>query len=52
MVRTHWHVRLTLESSEKAQVLAEAEAECRSASNYIGRLIRERKQAEKSETTA
>lgn len=46
MARTHWHLRLTLESSAKQRVEELAQAERRSISNYVSVLI-EKDQREK-----
>lgn len=39
VTRTHWHLRITLESSAKERVKALAETDRRSASNYVRLLI-------------
>jgi len=36
---THWHLRITLESSAKEQIQGRADAERRSAANYVRVLI-------------
>lgn len=45
MTVTHWHLRITLESSAKDRLRWLAERERRSASNYV-RLLIERDQVE------
>lgn len=49
MARTHWHLRLTLESSAKQRVEELAQAERRSISNYVSVLI-EKDQREKEQS--
>lgn len=39
MVKIHWHVRITLESSAKQRAEEIAKADRRSATNYVGTLI-------------
>jgi predicted CopG family antitoxin len=47
MTETHWHIRLTLDSSTKEGVIEDAKKERRSVSNYI-RILLEREQNEKA----
>jgi predicted DNA-binding protein len=39
MVKTHWHLRITLESSAKARAEELAQADRRSSANYVQILI-------------
>lgn len=39
MVKIHWHLRVTIESSAKQRAEEIAEADRRSSANYVGLLI-------------
>lgn len=49
MSRTHWHLRITLESSAKRRAEELAQADARSAANYV-RVLIEKDQREKEST--